>query len=150
MNDNIFLYGGPDEDPRIKKPKDDEEEGPVQISLIPKIVVAPLQEEKFNYVIAQIIDHLATKEKKKSTNLDAINKEFEEAYKKIKEIANSSADALKEGKLPQAYYPVFFGTDRFEGFQYILKQMKSNNCHKDEITNFRGRVANQAQFVQVS
>ena len=28
MNDNIFLYGGPDEDPRVKKPKDDEEEQP--------------------------------------------------------------------------------------------------------------------------
>ena len=121
MNDNIFLYGGPDEDPRVKKPKDDDEEGPTQISLIPKIVVAPLQEERFHYIIAQIIDVIASKEKKKATNLDEVNKEFDVAYKKIKEIAETAGATLKEGKLPQTYYPVFFGTDRFEGFQYILK-----------------------------
>ena len=100
MNDNIFLYGGPDEDPRVKKPKDDDEEGPTQISLIPKIVVAPLQEERFHYIIAQIIDVIASKEKKKATNLDEVNKEFDVAYKKIKEIAETAGATLKEGKLP--------------------------------------------------
>ena len=28
--------------------------------------------------------------------------------------------------------------------------MKTNNCPKDEVSNFRGRLANQAHFVQAS
>ena len=60
---------------------------------------------------------------------------------------NKTSKNVVEGKLPEYYYPVFFGTDKFEGLQYILKQSKANNCPKWEVENFRGRVKSEAQFI---
>ena len=45
--------------------------------MIPRIMSVPLpDEEKLGYVIAQILDYLVSKEKKRSVTLDAVIKDF--------------------------------------------------------------------------
>lgn len=52
--------------------------------MIPRIAGIPIQEDNFSYVVAQVLDVLVSKEKKKLMNLDDTLKEFEEAWSRQK------------------------------------------------------------------
>lgn len=150
---SIFAYAGPLVLPKEEEEELDEEEkkkeGP-KFSNKPQIAHINIPKDEKIMFLAEIVDRLFTKDKKKGYNmeklLDSIEKiqvEQEEKQKNAKNIP--VLQILKDNS-----YPIIFGTDKFEGLRFFLTKYNDYKCPTTEIGKFRGRINDQAKFVEQS
>ncbi|CDW80283.1 UNKNOWN [Stylonychia lemnae] len=171
-NNNSFVYMGPVltkelKEKYSKKPKkddDDEEEEEDEAaneqeseedkkhkySQLAKARILPVPREQVSYFVAQAIDNLFTSAKKKDVNVKEYVELFEEVLAKQDIIAEGAKAREHVYEHKQRWQPVLFGTDKFEGLQYILHSISANQCPLHQVNRYRGRIETQANFLQPS